>query len=401
MVSLGQRQDLSAIVAGDLRLKRVQLLLDGGDVGTAQAGEPGIHDSLLSAIAIGDAVSFQRIVAEIGKRRIAPDCDWCNDEFLFFLLLLGKHILKCPVPFLATVVELRRANPNRIPRMINEVFASLEREEFGLDGEFSFLKIPFLWLTKELKLGPDEAQKALIAMSNPELFEQFSPFLKLLTQKAFDLVLFERQPIARETVTELIEGIESHAKDVSLYQWWRIVVSLPGRVIWTICAGIVTLGVVPFMFGVGRGVVESHRDTERRLRPAEINVERIFGIGSDLPPETLILARNLPGFVNGDVKKTLSIVLKTIPFHSATPSFVIEVSHPEKSIHAAFVFSQITSGGQKPFTVIPTQRDGGRIRVVLPEQSVGDVLYFVIRVDAAPNENIVDVGKQVILRSLP
>jgi len=262
MVSLKQRQALTGLSEADPHLKRFQLFLAGESIGKTQFGEGGVREVLLSAIPENDSVRFQNTVVEIGRRKISVGSDWCQDDYLLFLLVLGNELFGHPLTFLPDVIEARRNNPNPIPRKINEVFAALERQEFGIDGEFCFLKIPFLRLAGKLRLGPSEAGRAMRAMSEPGLFDQLTPFLQLLMQKAYDLVLTERQPLATETTTQLIEGFETHAKDLSLRQWGRVVAALPGRLILALIAVVAGAGVIPVLIGVGKGLVESRSSTE-------------------------------------------------------------------------------------------------------------------------------------------
>src|SRR3972149_3180510 len=218
MVSLKQRQTLASLAEADSRLKRFQLLLAEEDLRGDDAVGGGVHEELLLAISSNDSVRFRNVATRIGQRKVSADSDWCQDDYLLFLLLLGNEMFGRPMTFLASVIEVRRSNPNPLPRKINDVFAALERQEFGIDGEFCFLK--------------------------------------LLTQKAYDVVLTERQPLAMETTTQLIEGFEVHAKDLSLRQWWRVVTALPGRMILALVVVIVGAGVIPVLICVGEGLVE-------------------------------------------------------------------------------------------------------------------------------------------------
>ena len=400
MVSLEQRQALAVLSEADPQLKRFQLLLAGENPAGADSGAGEVREELLVAISSNDSVRFKNAAVKIGQRKISADSDWCQDDYLLFLLLLGNELFGRPLTFLTCVIEARRNNPNPIPRKINEVFAALGRQEFGIDGEFCFLKIPFLRLAGKLRLGPSEARKAIHAMSEPELFDQMSPFLKLLTQKAYDFILTERQPLATETTTQLVEGFEAHAKDLSLRQWWHVVAALPGRMIWALVAIAVGAGLIPVLIGVGKGLVEFHNSEGVRTRPTAIAVSGVREPGFDLPTEALLLAKTLsrPSSVPG--KRSLLITVEGAPFATATPSFVVEVAHPEKLINNAVAFTQAATEGVRAFTVVPVQRDAGRFRAILPEQPMGQRLCFVLEFEADANEDAQSVGRHVTLRPL-
>ena len=334
------------MVAGDQQLKRLQLLLDGERSASSGSADRGLHGQLLTAIAGNDAARFKELGNELGQRKINPESDWCHDDYLLFLLLLGKEKFRGPMPFLAQVMDVRRKNANPVPRKINEVFAALDREEFGIDGEFGFLKIPFLHLVGKLRIGPSEAKKALQAMSTPGLLDQMSPFLKLLTIKAHDLVLVERQPVPTETTAQLIEGIEAHAKDLSLRNCWHIFTALPARISWGLVVG---LGVVfPILIGVGKGLVDAY-PKDIRSRPVSVAVSGVREAGSELPAEALIVAKALTQPV-GPGKRSVVISVLTAPFATATPAFVIEASHPDKTIRNAFALLKGDSESSRAFT---------------------------------------------------
>jgi hypothetical protein len=400
MVSLEQRQALAALSEADPQLRRFQLLLAGEKLAGADSRAGEVREELLLAISSNDSEGFKNAAVKIGQRKVSADSDWCQDDYLLFLLLMGNELFGRPLTFLTSVIEARRNNPNPIPQKINEVFAALERQEFGIDGEFCFLKIPFLRLAGKLRLGPSEARKAIHAMSEPELFDQMSPFLKLLTQKAYDLVLTERQPLATETTTQLIEGFETHAKNLSLSQWWHVVAALPGRMIWASFGVIAAVGLIPVLIGVGKGFVESHNSEEVRTRPMKIEVVGVREPDSDLPSEVLLLGKMLSRPSNVSGKRSLLITVEGTPFVTATPSFVVEVSHPEKPINNAVAFTQAATEGVRPFTIVPVQRDGGRFRAILPKQPVGQRLCFVLEFEADANEDVQSVGRRITLRPL-
>ena len=400
MVSLKQRQALVALAEVDPHLKRFQRFLAGENLAGAGAVQGAVREELLFAISSNDSARFRSAAAEIGRRKISAISDWCQDDYLIFLLLLGNEMFGRPLTFITHVIEARCSNPNPIPRKINEVFAALERQEFGIDGEFCFLKIPFLNLTGKLRLGPSEAQRAFRAMSDPGLFDQLTPFLQLLMQKAYDIVLTERQPLATETTTQLIEGFEAHAKDLSLRQWWHILAALPGRMIWAVLAVVGSIGLFPFLLGIGKGVIEYYGSKDVRLRPTAIAMAGVREPGSDLPAEALLLAKTLAHSATAPGKRSLLITVEAAPFSAATPAFVVEVSHPEKPINNAFAFTETATEGVRPFTVIPVQRDAGRFRAILSEQPKGQRLLFVLEFEADANEDVQSVGGRIVLRPL-
>jgi hypothetical protein len=405
MVSLEQRQTLADLAEANPQLKSFQLLLAGENLAEADSRAGDVRQELLLAISSNDSAEFKKAAGKIEHRRISADSDWCQDDYLLFLLLLGNERFGRPLKFLTSVIEARRNNTNPIPQKINEVFAALERQEFGIDGEFCFLKIPFLHLADKLRLGPSEARKALEAMSEPQLFDQIPPFLQLLTQKAYDLVLTERQALATETTRQLIEGFEAHAKDLSVKEWWHIITALPLRILWWFVGAVLAIfffaGLGSFLIGVGKRAVEVYNSEEIRIRPTAIPVVGVRELGSNLPPEVALLAEALSRRSSDLGKRSLLVTVEGAPFTTATPSFTVEVSHQDKPINNAFAFTQAAAEGVHPVTIVPVQRDGRRFRAILPEQPIGQRICLVLEFEADGKEDVQSIGKWITLRPLP
>lgn len=399
MVSLDQRQALASIVGTDPILRKIQDLFDGKKIEDSLPSDQDIRENLLDAIASSNFDRFRDLAADVGRRKIAPDSDWCQDDFLVFLLILGRQKFGLPVPYLPKVLESRRRTPNSTPQKINEVFSSLVRQEFGVEGEFGFLKIPFLHLVGSLKIGKDEAERAIKTLSVDGLWDQLSPFFKLLAQKAYDLVLLARKPQVAETADELIEGFKKHAQDLSLRQWWYVLVSLPGRLVLSVVGVLAGLSLLTVLFGVGKGLI----DREIKINstwPKEIGIKSVSEAKSDLPTEARMIADSLFSHDSEAGKQSLNVVVECNEFSKPTPDFVVEVSHPEKPIKKAFAFAQESSTGERPFTVIPVQQDSSRFRVMVPELPAGEQLVIVLNFKIDPKENIASVGNRIVLRSL-
>ena len=399
MVSLTQRQELAMTVAADPQLQRLHLLLDGAAPPTDVAScELGIREQMLGAIAASDAENFRRIANEIGQRKIGPDSDWCQDDYLIFLLLLGQQKFGIPLGFMQTVIEVRMTNVNPVPRRINNVFGALSRQEFGIDGEFGFLKIPFLHLVGRLHIGPSEAKKVLSALSAPGLIESMPPFLRLLTQKSYDLVLTERQPSVIESTAQLVDKFATHAKEFSLSDWVKVVFALPGRLIWGLLVFIFGLGLFPVLLGIGKGIIESRTNIVERLLPTEILIASVHLPGPEFPPEGVTLAKSLQQPVADTEHKSVVVIVETIAFPSATLSFVVEASHLDHPIRAAVAFAKAESKVNRSFTIVPVARDGGRFRAIIPEQQVGSSLCFVLEFEVASAETAESIGRRIVLR---
>lgn len=400
MVSLEQRHSLALAIKADPDLRRIQELLDGVNVDGGNPRKNDIREQLLRSISSKDHKVFNEIGDDLAKRKIGPDSDWCHDDYLIFLLLLGNDMFGRSVSCLARVIDARRHTPNSLPQRINEVFAALYRQEFGIDGELGFLKVPFLHLTGELNIGPRDAEKVLKRVADTDLWDQFSPFLRLLTQNAHDLVLTCRTPQVAETSGELIEGFKKHASSLTLRQWWDVIWSLPGKLVLSAVGVILGLGVVAVLFGFGKGLVEKEFSAKRE-RPERVSVTDASTTLSNLPAEVIVLGTVIQSAPTSPGASSVNFALTCDPFVAPTTPFVVEVSHPEKAIRRAVAFIQNSSLGERPYTVVPVQKEDGRYRLLLPELEASSQLVVLLNIEIDNAKDVVDALKQrFVLRTL-
>ena len=402
MVSLVQRHELSDAVKADDDLLRVRALLDGEAVNIASTLDNDIRGQLLLSISLSDAKKFHEIATDLSKRRIDSNSDWCQDDFLVFLLLLGNQLFEPSLSLLEQIIEARRHTRNSLPQKINEIFAALSRQEFSMDGELAFLKVPFLHLVGNLKIGSEEAGKILTGVSDARLWDQLSPFLRLLAQKAHDLALTSRTPKIAETSEELVEGFKRHASNLTIGQWRSLVWSLPAKLLVYIVSVVIGLGLVVVLFGFGRELaVNGFTDEGNRERPNQVSIEGVSTTPPSLPAEAAILKSFLQNIPATPGKNILTLTLTCDPFLDSTSSFVIEVSHSEKVIQNAIAFTQETDTGERPFTVIPVQKDSGQFRIILPPLEKGDQLVILVNIEVGPKEAEDTLKRRFVLRSMP
>lgn len=131
-------------------------------------------------------------------------------------------------------------------------------------------------------------------------------------------------------------------------------------------------------------------------RPLEVH---IHAPGPAIAPELLILTRALQQSLSPG-KHSLVTFVQAAPFAGATPTFVVEASHPDVSIRNAFAFVRSSSQNSQFFTVIPVQRDAGRFRVLLPPLEVGSCLTLVLEMEIGAGEDEEAIRKAIVLRSL-
>ena len=399
MVSLEYRHELERIIDADPDLNRVRDLLAGKTVHHDWEPSDRIHDQILCALSKRDRPGFEQVIANISRRRITPNSDWCHDDFLIFLLLAGNRLFDVEMPFLAAALDVRRQSPNPIPLAITEVLASLYRGEHDFSGELGFLKIPFLHITGGVKVGPGEAAKILNAISNPKYWQSFSPFLRLLTLTAHDLTLTLRAPKPAETTDELIEGFKKHSASLTLRQWWDLLVSLPARLVWSIVGALVGLSILTFLFGLGREYAGTLL-VENRTRPDVVRIQSVLHPPPGKSKEMKLLAQSLETVPATPKNTSQNLAVQCVAFQNSTPPFVVEVSLPDRPIRNLIAYTQPADAGTRVFTLLPVQHLQGRYRLLLPEQDKSDQLVIMLNIELTQADNIDEVKTKIVLRSL-
>lgn len=346
------------------------------------------HAALLCAVAQNDKSAFCAQVEEFKRRRTSEGSGWYDNDSLVFLLLLGCERFQVDRAFLEKILAARDRNTNPVPKRVNEVFRALQRKEYGMEGEFSFIKIPFLDLTRQLALSSNTAEKPYLELTGSGSINKLSPFLQLLAARAYDLILFHRKPQRYESFDELVRAVEALKEHTSFRQVLTLVWALPYK--WVM---LVFLVLLPFIFGVGQKAFVLSRDaTPNRSRPAALSV---IG-GSNALTHALIGVRVLANQVtstNQPVKprdhiSTVSVEVSRLS--QAAPKFSVELLVNSIDLADGCALLVQPSDGGDSETILPVQKTRGAIRAFVPPAEAGAYLIFVL---ALRTPDVPDPGK--------
>jgi len=171
--------------------------------------------------------------------------------------------------------------------------------------------------------------------------------------------------------------------------------------VFSVFGAISGLGLIVVLFGFGKGLLDKDF-TAKRKRPDSVPIMDVSTTPSNLPTEVATLGMVLTNMVSktGTGNSSANIALTCESFSAPTPSFVMEVSHPEKTIRNAIAFVQYKDVGERPYTVIPVQKDEGRYRIILPEFEAGAQLVILLNIDIGLHESVESVASRFVFRSL-
>lgn len=393
MVSLDQRQNLATLSESNPDLKRFGFLLSGNQSATTTEFTGEIRHDILSAILSNSKQKFIDSANKISNRKISADSDWCYDDYLVFLLILGNQKFDCDLAFIEGILEIRKLDQNPLPRKINEVFSALYRKDFSVSGPLCFLKVPFLHLTNQLELDSRATLKTLESLSEPGLVSGLSPFFNMLLVKAHDLAIASQRMVSTTTFDQLAAGLELHAKNLSLRQWLKLASALPVKAfIWI--GGLALAWIFsPILIGIGNKVIE--RDFGRSETPSQLIIEDAAN------PDSILLARIPSGFLALiGVDSAIPIHVTTHPLDNATPEFVLEVSHSKYPILEVLTYLKRDLLNDSTYTILPSIDQAGRKRVYIPRLFAGEKVAMILMVQTV-EKNILNIAKDFDLRPLP
>ncbi len=316
------------------------------------------------------------------------------------MLLLGSELFAAKIGCVESILTLREKNPNSSPRKINQIFRALSRREYGMEGEFCFIKIVFLHLLGKLSLSIEVACKAYEAVTKPGLLAELSPFQQLLAVKAHDLILFERKPSKLEVFPQILEAIEALHGKLSLRQAVRLGWALPLK--WWISGLASLLAILAFVFGFGQTSAEFwfKRDAER-LRPTKLTISKSsdgsttqIQIVRDLASRLLASRQPKPG------NRLLLVQVDSSDFLKPTPKFSIEASQGNFPILEAYAFEAIESEGGQTLTVLPVQKVEGRVKALVPASDANARLVFILLFDIPSSVVLPTITGGLTLRPL-
>jgi hypothetical protein len=248
MVSLEDRDSILTRAEADDELRQFHSFLFEKPV--ADVGQPQvIHAVLMRSIASSDKQEFRCRLAEIERRRITAESEWCQNDCLVFLVLLGCRKFSIDMGFAGEILAAREQNRNPETRKINEVFQSLRRGEDAMEGEYCFLKIPFLHLLGKLELDVDSSKYAYEMLTRPRLLYDLPPFDQLLALRAYDLILFARKPTEAENFDQLIKAVENTAERLTIRQLFRLISAARVRSLLIVASLLLTVATILGGFG--------------------------------------------------------------------------------------------------------------------------------------------------------
>lgn len=374
MVSLSERDAIACRAKTDGEMRGVYAFLFGETFDYAAASSFP-HATLLRAVAERDQNGFHEQVMEFQRRRTSEGSGWYDNDSLLFLLLVGCERFQVDPSCLDGILAARDRNANPVPKRVNEIFRALARKEYRMEGQFSFIKIPILFLANRLTLYNEGAQRAYNELSRPGLLAELSPFLQLLALRAYDLVLFHRQPQIYENFDALVLGVEGLKEKASLRQVAKLLWALPYK--WVFA---VILIILPFAFGVGQKALALwHEPSSICIRPKAIDVAS----GTDAMSHALTGVRALAQqSVNGQqlgAGDHLTVVaVETTRLQNPTPKFSVEALAGMADITDAYAVLVQPGDGGPSQTILPVKYDSRSIRTFLPPSESDSYLVFVI-----------------------
>lgn len=400
MVSLEQRDSLLLSLEDDPELREIYAFLFAKPAG-AVAENASVHLRILRCLAKPDEQAFRCELSDLEGRRITPESDWCLNDCLVFFLLLGCKKFAVEAKRLGEILAIRDRNLNPEPQKVNDIFKAIERDEYGMVGEYCFLKIPFLCLLGQLDLKNEEARRAYEELGTPGVFQRLTPFLQLLALRAHDLILFERKPTSFENFDQIVEVIERDHKSLNLRQVGRLIAatSLKGWMVIGAIAFPLIVAIFGFGYRLGQNWIEMDRPRER---PNALGIVSCVDVGTTQNASLTEVAGAMQAQhkVVDAKDKFVVFVIQCTSFERMTPAFTVELSHASHPIVAVDAFLHNSGDSQEEIMFIATQRRDGIFRALVPKAGQGGELIFLALVEVPTNNDKAVLQSGFLVRSL-
>jgi len=373
MVPLSERDAVTRRAKADNEMRAIYAFIFGESFDfTNERAFP--HADLLRAVVGGDANAFRAEVAGFQKRRTSEGSGWYENDSLIFLLLVGCERFGVSAGFLDPILDARERNTNPVPKQVNSAFRAISRKDYGMEGPFSFIKLVLIHLAGRLSLSSSAARKVYHEVTQPGFVSGLSPFLQLLTLRAYDLVLLERQPKPFEDFDELIRALETYRETASVRQAAKLLWALPYK--WVL--GIISVAalVVSFFFGFGQKAADRSSATERHRPDALRVVSRADATSHELLP-VRALTRQIASLKPAGEFWTAA-ALRTSPLTKSAAKFSLEAATVDGRIVGAHAWIVHDTESGPTLTMLPVQQGQTTARAFAESGEATDYLVFVL-----------------------
>ncbi len=196
---------------------------------------------LLESIVNSQGDTCAAFFEDFTNRKVNAQTDWIHNDCLIFLLLLGGHKFGLPLADIDAILTARECNPNPVAVKSTQVFRAIQRSEFSLEGEYSFVKVVFLDLLDRLHLSRKDGLPVYQSLTEPTLLDELPPFLCVVAIRAFDLLITCNAPTEDNTLQEVIETIHRLSPNWTLSETLRFAYAMPIKrfvVFWGVLAAL-------------------------------------------------------------------------------------------------------------------------------------------------------------------
>ncbi|MGZ5527208.1 MAG: hypothetical protein ACXWJB_00915 [Limisphaerales bacterium] len=191
MVSLAQHDAFLIEVEKDPETGLVKKFLFNEKVNAA-APESTPWGRLFNALVRNDRQTFLGHVDDLSQRKLSAKSEWIHDDCMVLLLLVGNKRFTLNHSLIGNLLQARRGTTNPQRQTITQVFESIHRGEFAMEGEFAFIKFVFRTLTESWSPVEDDCGSIFNQITRAGFFASLDSFWQLVAVRAFHLVFNAR-----------------------------------------------------------------------------------------------------------------------------------------------------------------------------------------------------------------
>lgn len=232
MVSLESRNGFLSELISDDDAKIMVAFICGGDGSALRSGRR-VADRLACAVVKSDNAEFEKIINELGERKISSSAEWINDDYLVFALVVASRKFSAGQELTQSILRAQQVSDSE-SKKLHHAISQFAFGSNAIDGEYSFAKLVLRELTSPTGINLNEARTVYAELVGIDDLNALPTLSRLLAGRAFDLVVLKNVELKLDSSATIAAEIQSRAEDFSIGDWWKIAMAMKPKFLWTL-----------------------------------------------------------------------------------------------------------------------------------------------------------------------
>lgn len=239
MVSLESRNGFLSELNSNDDAKTMIAFVYGASESALQGGRR-TADRIACAVMKDNKAEFQKVVDELGERKLNSSAEWIHDDYLAFALTVASRKFDAGLELTRNVLRAQQLSASESKKLHNAI-SQFALGSNAIDGEYSFAKLVLRELASPARLSLNEARVVYTELAGIDDLDSLSTLSRLLAIRAFDIVVQKNVEPKLDSSATIAAEIQSRAEDFSIGDWWKIATAMKPKFLWTLIIGFASL----------------------------------------------------------------------------------------------------------------------------------------------------------------